>query len=197
MLLQVDVKDLINNRITSDQYLIAQLLIDNETELLQQFINIYSNEELKTLFDRMGRTGLVINNNNPGEMNILKLIVSPSFKNMSAEGDFFDEFLLSFPPSITRPDGTKDYLRTDVTRCRRSYTKITKNKYVVHKHILDCLRFEVIIRTREGNLQYMKRLPKWLISEEWKVYEQRLKDEGGIEVLTNRKEDLGYGNNLE
>lgn len=194
MLLQVDVKDLIYNRITADQYLIAQLLVDNETELVKQFVNIYSNEELKILFDRMGRTGLTINNNNPGEMDILKLIVSPSFKNMSAEGDFFDEFLLSFPPSITRPDGTRDYLRTDITRCRSNYRKITKKKYAIHKHILDCLKFEVQIREKEGNLAYMKRLPKWLSTEEWKVYEQRLKDE---KANIGRKEETGYGNTLE
>jgi len=193
MLLQVDVKDLIYNRITADQYLIAQLLIDNEIELLKQFVSIYSNDELKALFDRMGRTGLTINNNNPGEMDILKLIVSPSFKNMSAEGDFFDEFLLSFPPSITRPDGTRDYLRTDITRCRNNYKKITKSKYVIHKHILDCLRFEVMIRNRDGSLPYMKRLPKWLSTEEWKVYEQRLKDE----EANIGKEEPGYGNTLE
>jgi len=195
MLLQVDVNYLLKNRITVDQFLIAQLIYEKSYELLGSYLDLYSSEELKSLILGLVKAGLIDNYNFEDQYDLNKFIIKPSFVRILAQGDFFDEFVQTYPTSVIRPDGTKDYLRTDLNRCRRIYNKITGSKYSLHLNILQCLQFELAIRRKEGKLCYMKRLPKWLSSEEWKCYEQRIKDEG-LESLSNT-EDLGYGNSLE
>lgn len=195
MLLQVDVNYLIKNRITVDQFLVAQLIYEKNYNLLSSYLDLYSSEELKDLFIELVKAGLIDNYNYEDQYDLNKFTIRPYFIKILAQGDFFDELVQTFPTSVIRPDGTKDYLRTDLNRCRRAYNKVTGNKYAVHLHILQCLQFELTIRRKEGKLCYMKRLPKWLASEEWKAYEQRIKDES-LELLSN-EEELGYGNKLE
>ncbi len=195
MLLQVDVNYLLKNRITVDQFLIAQLIYEKNYELLRSYLDLYSGEELKSLFLGLVKAGMIDNYNHEDQYDLNKFIIKPSFTKILAQGDFFDEFVQTFPTSVIRPDGTKDYLRTDLNRCRRVYNKITNNKYALHLNILQCLSYEIAIKRKEGKLAYMKRLPKWLASEEWKCYEQRIKDES-LESLSN-VEELGYGNKLE
>jgi hypothetical protein len=196
MLLQVDVESLIKNRVTIDQFLITQLIFEKNYTLLNKYLELYSLNDLKSLFINLVRVGLVDDYNGKDEFDINKIIVKPTFSKVLAQGDFFDELVQVYPASTIRPDGTKDYLRTDLNRCRKIYAKITSSKYSVHQNILECLQFEIALRRKENNLGYLKRLPKWLVSEEWKIYEQRIKDEG-FEALLSREEDLGYGTNLE
>jgi hypothetical protein len=196
MLLQVDVESLIKNRITSDYFLVTQMLYEKQYDLLTQYLDLYSREELDSLFLGLVRTGMVDNRNFPEQYDYNKLTVRPSFIKVLAQGDFFDELVQTFPASVVRTDGTKDYLRTDINRCRKLYSIITKNKYPIHSHILECLQYEVATRRMNGSLGYMKRIPKWLSSEEWKVYEQMMKDTD-ISQVNNKTNDLGYGNNLE
>lgn len=196
MLLQVDVESLIKNRVTIDQFLITQLIFEKNYTLLNKYLELYSLNDLKSLFINLVRVGLVDDYNGKDEFDINKIIVKPTFSKVLAQGDFFDELVQVYPASVIRPDGTKDYLRTDLNRCRKIYAKITASKYAIHQNILECLQFEIALRRKENNLGYLKRLPKWLVSEEWKIYEQRIKDEG-FEALLSREEDLGYGTNLE
>lgn len=197
MLLQVDVESLIKNRVTIDQFLVTQLIFEKNTTLLNKYLELYSKDDLKRLFINLVRVGLVDDYNTSDEFDINKLIVKPSFTKVLAQGDFFDELVQVYPVSVIRPDGVKDYLRTDLNRCRKAYARITSNKLVIHQNILECLRFEIALRRKENNIGYFKRLPKWLASEEWKIYEQRIKDEGFEALNMLGEEDLGYGTNLE
>jgi len=196
MLLQVDVESLIKNKITIDQFLIASLIYEKNYELLSNYLDLYSSNELKVLFLGLIRAGLIENNNEEQEVyDFNKFEVRPAFIKILAQGDYFDEILQTYPAFISRPDGSKDYLKVDLNRCRKLYSKITGNKYMVHQNILNCLQYEVALRRKENSFAYMKRLPKWLTSEEWKSYEQRILDES---LSTIRKEEeLGYGNKLE
>jgi hypothetical protein len=195
MLLQVDVNYLLKNRITVDQFLVAQLIYEKSYELLGAYLDLYTSEDLKKLILGLVKAGLIENYNYEDQYELSKFIIKPTFVKILAQGDFFDEFIQTYPTSVIRPDGTKDYLRTDLNRCRRIYNKITGNKYAIHLNILQCLQFELALRRKEGKLSYMKRLPKWLGSEEWKIYEQRIKDENFDSLTTT--EELGYGNRLE
>jgi hypothetical protein len=195
MLLQVDVESLIKNRITSDYFLVTQMLYEKQYDLLTQYLGIYTKEEIDLLFLGLVKTGLVDNRNFPEQYDYSKLTVRPSFVKVLSQGDFFDELVQTFPVSVIRTDGTKDFLRSDLNRSRIRYSGITKNKYPVHSHILECLQYEVATRRLNGSLGYMKRIPKWLSSEEWKVYEQMMKDTPV--TIGENKTDLGYGNSLE
>lgn len=197
MLLQVDVKSLIKSRVTVDQFLIASLIYEKNYDLLSTYLELYSSEELRIIFLGLIKTGLIENYNEDGKpYDFNKFTVKPSFIKVLAQGDFFDELVQLYPQIIIRPDGTKDWLRVDLNRCRKAYSKITENKYMIHQHIIECLQCELAIRRKEGKIGYMKRLPRWLASEEWKSYEERL-DEFDDSFLTIGKEELGYGNQLE
>jgi len=197
MLLQVDVKSLITNRITVDYFLVAQMLYEKEFTLLNQYLSLYTKDDQKALFMNMYNKSLINNVqvDDKGSVMIDRLTMHPSFNKILAQGDFFDEFIQAFPVSITRPDGTRDYLRTDTNRSRTMYNKATKNKYFLHLHIMECLKYELAIKKKEGKMEYMKRLPKWLASEEWKVYEQMMKD-STFESLQESGEP-SYGTKLE
>jgi hypothetical protein len=172
------------------------MLYEKEYKLLSQYLSIYSKEKSEEIFSKLLEIGLISTDEIVGKYEFSKYSITPSFLPILVQGDFFDELLQSYPTYVTRPDGSKDYLRMDLQRCRKYYSKVTGNKLAVHRHILECLQFEVTIKRREGKLCYMKRLPKWLASEEWKCYEQMMKDVN-LDLSNIREEDLGYGNNLE
>jgi len=195
MLLQVDVESLIKNRITSDYFLVTQMLYEKQYDLLTQYLALYTKEEIDMLFVGLVSVGLIDNRNFPEQYDYSKLTVRPSFIKVLSQGDFFDELVQTFPVSVIRSDGTKDYLRSDLNRARIRYSMITKNKLAFHEHILKCLQYEIATRRMNGSLGYMKRIYKWLTSEEWKVYEQMMKD---VPItIGDNKTDLGYGNSLE
>lgn len=194
MLIQVDINSLIDNLIKVDEFVVLQLIYDKQYDLVSKYLLLYDSEEKKKLFSKFNLLGFVRNTNNLDEYDPSKIELAPDFLRIIANGDFFDELVQVFPVSVVRPDGTKDFLRNDLKRCKVQYSKITKNKYFIHQHILECLRYEVALKRKEGKMSYFKRLSKWLASEEWKIYEQAL-NESTIDSLTNSG-DLGYGNDL-
>lgn len=193
-LVQVDVKELIKRKITADELTVVQLLLNKDTDTLKKYLNLYTITEKEILFNKLAKSGLVISINPPNEYDPFLMELQPYASIALAQGDFFDEFLNTFPTSTIRPDGIRDYLRTDVNRCKKVYTRITNGKESVHRNIMDCLRCELESRKRFNKMPYMKKLPNWLSSEEWKTWEQQLKD---TNPFTERKEDIGYGCKLE
>jgi hypothetical protein len=194
MLVEIDVKLLVDKEISADQFLVADMLLDKKYDLLIKYLSQRSKEEKEFIFAELNRKEFVFGNWEE-TCDLKKIIVRSSFINLFSRGDFFDELVKTYPASVTRPDGTKDYLRVDLSRARKLYGQITGNKRSKHDQILKCLQFEVKLRTNEGKLGWMKRLPKWLSSEEWKSYEQRLNDES---LSTNAKEEReNYGTRLE
>lgn len=197
MLLQVDViKQLIKNRVTADQFLVTQYLYTKEYEEFSKYLSLYNTNEKDILFKGLAKAGLAINMNPEGEYNPEFIQLQPYSAILLATENLFDQLLEVYPIYIIRPDGTKDYLRTDVNRCRVVYTRITKGKEGLHSQIMDCLRYELAIRKKEGSMRYMKRLPKWLVSEEWKVYDQRMKDDKETNIFDG-EEDVSYGTSIE
>ena len=192
MLLQVDIKHLLKYRLTADEYIIIQLLYDKKFDEYNQYLSNYSIVEKELLFNRLYKSGLIKDTNQPNEYKPEFIELDNWANVMLAKGDYFDEFLQHYPTTITRPDGTKDYLRTDTNRCRLIYNRITKGNQALHNHIVECLKYEVRLKTSDGSMKYMKRMPKWLASEEWKISEQRMKDDKSEPNIIN----LGYGNNL-
>ena len=90
---------------------------------------------------------------------------------------FFDEFYELYPAYITRNDGSKDYLRANVNKCRQQYNKIVGESKELHDHILNCLKAELSDKHRKGKMGFMKRMWKWLTSNEWGAYEEHLNDD--------------------
>lgn len=93
-----------------------------------------------------------------------------------AKKTIFDQFFELYPIYILRPDGSKDYLRSNLNKCRLQYNKIVGRSKAKHEHIMKCLSYEISERTRTGKISYMKRMWNWLTSCEWEVYEEQMKD---------------------
>lgn len=194
MLIQIDTDKLVSVNLATDLYVIIYLLKEQKYKDLSKIIGLYNKSDIPVLLQRLYDTGYVIDKNNPGEdIDYTKISVKESFNELSKSTDYFDEILQVYPTSVIRPDGLRDYLRADITRCRKVYNKLTKNNKELHDTILSSLQYEIMCRRRDNNMSYMKRLSKWLASEEWKVYEQAMKEDKGFNFDDI---DLGYGNKL-
>jgi hypothetical protein len=192
MLINIDINELVKNKLTADEFVLAELISEKNYEILNSYLDLYSREEYMGILDSLCKKRMIEGYSD--HTDVKDITVRSIFTKILTKGDFFDELLQAFPSSVIRPDGTRDYLRTAPTKSRQKYSTITKNKLVIHEHILECLKYEIALRRKEGKLSYMQRIPNWLSTEGWKSYEDRLKDEG-IDSLSNT--DLGYGNQLE
>ena len=187
MLVEIDTNVLIEKELTANQFILAYLLHIGDFSTLEKLCAKGHD------VDELVENGYIHNGNEldtKDSIDFSKLVLKTKFENIIETGDFFDELVETFPVKVRRKDGTEDYLRSDLARCRKLYNKITKHKKLIHNHILSCLVFEVEYRTRNSNLAYMKKLPKWLASEEWKVYEQLMLDQ------VNKEEEKSYGQEL-
>ena len=87
----------------------------------------------------------------------------------------FDEFYDQFPVYVTRPDGTKGFLRSNINKCRKEYNHIIGKSKAMHEHIMNCLRYEIDNKMQTGKMGYMKTMWKWLTQHEWETIEEQMK----------------------
>lgn len=189
--MEVDINLLRDYKLTPTQYYIIYLLHYKNYSDCNKLISILKDQSLvKYNLDYLEKNNFI----KKYSYDSIDLAGEIHLKNKAhflfEEVDLFDELLEEYPIKVTRPDGTKDYLKTDVKRCRKNYKKIATSN-LKHRRIIEALKFEKKVRENENSWKYMKRLPKWLSSEEWKVFEERMKDEENID-----KESLGYGQEL-
>lgn len=197
MILEIDIQFLLDNKITAHQYSIAKLISDNKITLLKKYI-AYTNtlNELHKDLESLKVAGFLSSTFDSGSyINLDKIEISRKFiKASTFTSDPFDEFYAAFPTKALRPDGMYDYLRVDKDKCRKLYHNIVREKPSIHEHIVRCLRSEVEQRTIKGNMSYMKRMPAWLTSESWKVYEDHI--EGDMDTTLEGKRKV-YGADIE
>ena len=107
-----------------------------------------------------------------------ELIYSPSeelLKSIKKDREsMFNEFYEVFPVYVTRPDGTKGFLRANINKCRKEYNRIIGKSKAMHNHIMACLRYEIDDKMRTGKIGYMKTMWKWLTQHEWEYYEEQM-----------------------
>ena len=108
---------------------------------------------------------------------------------LKEDKSMFDEFYDLFPVYVTRPDGTKGFLRSNINKCRKEYNRIIGKSKAMHKHIMACLRYEIDDKMQTGKLGYMKTMWKWLTQHEWETVEEQMK----LEEPVN---SYGYGTEL-
>lgn len=193
MMLEINVDVLKRNKITAHQFLILQLIYQQKYTLLDEYLSL-SNSEDKLQEDLYYLNSIGFINQlsiNPKDFQFIK-ITSKFVKEMS-DGDSFEELLNTFPIKVTRRNGVIDYLRTDRAQSKKLYGMILAGNPTLHEHVIRCLRYEIDLRTKEGSMGYMKRLPNWLVSREWKSFEDRVVDSMNVQ----REEVAAYGTELE
>ena len=94
---------------------------------------------------------------------------------LKEDKSMFDEFYDLFPVYVTRPDGTKGFLRSNINKCRKEYNRIIGKSKAMHEHIMACLKYEIDAKMQTGKLGYMKTMWKWLTQHEWETIEEQMK----------------------
>ena len=169
MVIQVNTEFLLNNHISPNQFIIIQLVLEENYRTLNRLSTHFPNfvEEIDKLIsigvlDKISR--------------INKLVVTEQFKNQLLGEDLFEELLALYPSNVIRKDGKKEYLKTDLRRSKNRYKVITNNRVDLHEHILKCLQVEITTRTANNSMMYFRKIYNWLNAEGWKDFEPQLND---------------------
>lgn len=163
MTIEINTDYLVKQKLTANQFVILQLVLEGELSKLEEFKGIYL--EFSNDLEELKQRGLIIYDNG--------LHVSEQFLRSLKNKGFFEEFWMHYPVSVIRPDGAYCALRTARKQCERAYKKIAGRKDQ-HDHIIKCLMFEVKERERTDGMKWMKKMPNWINSEAWKEYEQKM-----------------------
>ena len=191
MIVTIDVDKMFKLGLTPDEYLLLLLIQNRGLVTAKKLVEKTPTLTCSTL-EKLVDKRLIHNSNQPGEMDVSHIMLRNEFIGEVKKDDFFDELLREFPSTIIRPDGIKDYLKTDLNKCRRLYIQTVKKNEALHKEIMECLKYEVRERNRTGKMSYMKRLPNWISSQEWATWQTQREDNSSTETI-----NLGYGLNLE
>lgn len=187
MLIEIDLEEAKRLKTTVNQFILISLLVGNQN--VKEFSKVIpiTEEDITYLVSQNILTEESIYSKDFKQLYITKEFLA-SFKTR----DLFLEFFDIYPASVTRPDGLRDYLRGNISRCRRYYDKIVGQSVTKHEHMIDCLKFEIDTRKMGNKLGYMKRMAKWLFSEEWLLYDEFMKDK-----KIQKQVGVIYGTELE
>ena len=167
MLIELDLDEAKRLKLTINQFLLIKLVLDNvKADSYQNVIHL-SSGDIKELIDKN-----IFTKSSLYDGTFKHIELTEDFKSKFITRDFFDEFYSIYPISVTRTDGSKDYLRADVYRCRKAYNSLVGKSASKHEEIVAALKHELQNRRINGSMQYMKRMYKWLTSEEYQTYSE-------------------------
>lgn len=191
MIVTIDTERMFKLGLTPDEFTLLQLIQNKGLISAKRLVQRCPNTLTSSTLDKLVEKRLIHNTAPKGTVDVTRIMLRNEFIGVVTKDDYFEELLLEYPGMVNRPDGTKDYLKTDLNKSRKLYSSLIKKDEVLHNKIMECLRFEIRERSRTNKLGYMKRLYKWLFSEEWKTW-QALMGDSDVETI-----DLGYGLKLE
>lgn len=153
---------------------------------IHQFLSRISENEIQELVDSNIITVIT-----SGDSKIYS-ISEDTRKHLKQDKSWFDEFYEVFPVYVTRPDGTKGFLRSNINKCRKEYNKIVGKSRAMHEHLIKCLQFEIDNKMITGKIGYMKTMWKWLTQREWEVTEEEMQ----FSMEQDINNEVAYGANI-
>lgn len=196
--MNIEVEKLIKFKLPIDAYLVLHCLHNQEGEFLKNYVlnvkkidtsvfkNLIRDGWLKSTStnDTFTLENIEITNRFANE--ILKV---PNSKNISFDVAF--EQLRDHYPTQAGKTGRR--LQGDIARCKRLYSNTIMSNGIIneelHSTILQCINFEIKIRTNKGSLDYFQMLATWLQQKTWELYvkdvEQQIKKDGFVSGDTN------------
>ena len=170
--------------------LIFLTLVLNENQSnnqdIHQFLSRISENEIQELVDSNIITVIT-----SGDSKIYS-ISEDTRKRLKQDKSWFDEFYEVFPVYVTRPDGTKGFLRSNINKCRKEYNRIVGKSRAMHEHLIKCLQFEIDNKMITGKIGYMKTMWKWLTQREWEVTEEEMQ----FSMEQDINNETAYGANI-
>lgn len=188
MILELDTSLLNKFSISINQLVFISLVLNDNQVNNQDIHELLSRVNEEEIQDLIQRNIIVVTISDDNK------IYSPSKELLDFikknEQSMFDEFYEVFPIYVTRPDGTRGFLRSNVNKCRKEYNRIIGKSKAMHEHILSCLRYEIDDKLQTGKIGYMKTMWKWLTQHEWETIEEQMK------VETPNQNYYNYGTDI-
>lgn len=174
MIIEVNTKILdIEKQINANQLLFLSIVLDKNQPKYQdvrKIVSLISDEEIQYLVNQGLITSIERGNS-------ITYVATDEFKNkLMTDKSYFDLFYDMYPVYVMRPDGTKNYLRANVNKCRHLYNTYVGRSSAAAEHINNCLAFEIDKKTRSGKIGYMKTMWRWLVDHQWEETEEEMKD---------------------
>jgi hypothetical protein len=135
MVINIDMTKLFRLKLTAGEYTLLCLLAERKVLLAKQYVENDSSITSLTIHNLIERK-LIHATEQENGVDVTKIIVRNIFLDEIKKGDLFDELLAHYPIKVTRPDGTVDYLRNDLTRCRKLYNQLSKSGEVIHTEVM-------------------------------------------------------------
>lgn len=182
MIIELNTKLLDIPGINSNQLIFLSLVLDKNQKTYNQdvhkIVSLISDEDVSSLVSQ----GLITSIERGKSITYhatdsLKEIVKP-------KSDYFDLFYEMYPIYVLRPDGTKNYLRANINKCRHLFNVYVGQSEAMAQHLIQCLDFEMKKKTNEGKLSYMKTMWKWLVDHQWEESEEEMQDNSKVEEST-------------
>lgn len=190
MILELDTSLFDIYRKMSINQLVFLTLVLNENQSnnqdIHQFLSRISENEIQELVDSNIITVIT-----SGDSKIYS-ISEDTRKHLKQDKSWFDEFYEVFPVYVTRPDGTKGFLRSNINKCRKEYNRIVGKSRAMHEHLIKCLQFEIDNKMITGKIGYMKTMWKWLTQREWEVTEEEMQ----FSMEQDMNNETAYGANI-
>lgn len=190
MILELDTSLFDIYREMSINQLVFLTLVLNENQSnnqdIHQFLSRISENEIQELVDSNIITVIT-----SGDSKIYS-ISEDTRKHLKQDKSWFDEFYEVFPVYVTRPDGTKGFLRSNINKCRKEYNRIVGKSRAMHEHLIKCLQFEIDNKMITGKIGYMKTMWKWLTQREWEVTEEEMQ----FSMEQDINNETAYGANI-
>ena len=172
MILELDTSLLNKFNLSINQLVFISLVLNDNQINSQDIHELLSRVNEEEIQDLIQRNIIVVTISDDNK------IYSPSKELLDFikknEQSMFDEFYEVFPIYVTRPDGTRGFLRSNVNKCRKEYNRIIGKSKAMREHILSCLRYEIDDKLQTGKIGYMKTMWKWLTQHEWECYEEQM-----------------------
>ena len=174
MIIEVNTKLLdLPVELNSNQLLFLSIVLDKNQpkyQDIQKVIELISDDEIQYLVNQ----GLI---SSIERGNSITYVATDSLKDMlSVEKSYFDLFYDMYPVYVTRPDGSKSYLRSNINKCRHLFNTKVGRSSAMAEHIIKCLEFEIDKKMKEGKLSYMMTMWNWLSRNQWEVSEEEMRD---------------------
>lgn len=185
MIIEVDLNKIKELNITPNQFIFIKSIQNPSNGKIKSFTTSFIKEN--EVIDLINKGFLTENSN------ITKAELTDYFIDVYTgefKEDFFQVFYELYPVSVVRPDGLKDYLRTDINRCKKLYKQIVGSSRDKHDNLIKCLLYEIQQKQRNNKMSYFKKMRTWLVSEQWLEAEEAMKD-----VKTTLKVTL-YGTDI-
>lgn len=153
---------------------------------VHQFLSRISETEIQSLIDQDLIVSTTLDD---------KISYEPSQKLLDflkPDKTWFDQFYELFPVYVTRPDGSKGFLRANLNKCRKEYNRLVGKSKAMHEHLMKCLQYEIDNKMITGKIGYMKTMWKWLTQREWEVTEEMMQEDNSTITQNN----YSYGTNI-